>query len=137
MKLLLSFLAGTKLRPFINRGLDWLLGIDIVKSDISIDRGFEKRMTKVELIRLLANENPSLLYRDVERIVAVIFEEVSSALANGDRVEIRGFGSFSVKHHPARIGRNPRSGAVVEIPDRYLPAFKTGKLMRDCLNGEA
>lgn len=119
------------------RGLERLLGIDIVKPDVSIDREFEKRMTKVELIRLLADGNPSLIYRDVERIVAVIFEEISSALANGDRVEIRGFGSFSVKHHPARIGRNPRNGVVVEIPDRFLPAFKTGKLMRDRLNGEA
>ncbi len=94
-------------------------------------------MTKAELTRLLADENPSLLYKDVERVVRVVFDEISSALANGDRVEIRGFGAFSVKSHPARVGRNPRTGATVQVPDKFLPAFKSGKLMRDRLNSRA
>ena len=69
-------------------------------------------MTKSELIALLAAENPLLYHRDVEKIVLTVFEEISSALAKGDRVELRGFGAFSVKQRPARIARNPRTGEI-------------------------
>ncbi len=91
-------------------------------------------MTKSELILRLAERNPHLYQRDVERIVATIFDEMSSALANGDRVELRGFGAFSVKERAPRIGRNPRSGEAVNVPRKFVPFFKAGKDLRDRLN---
>jgi len=91
-------------------------------------------MTKSELIALLAAENPLLYQRDVERIVTTIFEEITSALANGDRVELRGFGAFSVKERGARTGRNPRTGEAVKVDEKYIPYFKTGKQLRERLN---
>jgi integration host factor subunit beta len=91
-------------------------------------------MIKSELIEKLAAGNPHLMHRDVEKIVNVIFEEITSALSRGDRVELRGFGAFSVKHRPARIGRNPRTGDQVEVSEKYVPYFKTGKELRIRLN---
>ena len=93
-------------------------------------------MTKSELIVHLLDENPHLYQRDVERIVSTIFEEISNALINGNRVELRGFGAFSVKKREARLGRNPRTGDAVEVPSKYVPYFKTGKLLRDRLNNK-
>lgn len=92
-------------------------------------------MTRAELIKLLADDNPTLYLSDVERVVDTIFNEISDALANGGRVEIRGFGSFTVKERTARIGRNPRTGEAVDVPEKRLPAFKTGKQLQDRLNG--
>lgn len=92
-------------------------------------------MTKSELIQHIAEMNPHLYHRDVERIVSTIFEEVSQALARGDRVELRGFGAFSVKQRESRIGRNPRTGEAVEVAEKFIPFFKTGKQMRERLNG--
>ena len=92
-------------------------------------------MTKSELIAYLAEENPHLYQRDVERIVTTIFDEIASALSRGDRVELRGFGAFSVKQREARIGRNPRTGAAVNVAAKRVPYFKTGKQLRDKLNG--
>ena len=94
-------------------------------------------MTKSELIQRLAEQNPRLYSRDVERIVATIFDEISSALANGDRVELRGFGALSVKERDARIGRNPRTGETVNISRKFVPFFKAGKDLRNRLNDEA
>ncbi len=94
-------------------------------------------MTKSELIQRLAEQNPRLYERDVERIVATIFDEISSALANGDRVELRGFGALSVKERDARIGRNPRTGETVNISRKFVPFFKAGKDLRNRLNDEA
>ncbi|AMW34263.1 integration host factor subunit beta [Haematospirillum jordaniae] len=91
-------------------------------------------MTKSELIARLAERNPHLYQRDIERIVSTIFDEVSSALANGDRVELRGFGAFSIKKRDARLGRNPRTGASVEVSEKAVPYFKTGKQLRELLN---
>ena len=91
-------------------------------------------MTKSELIARLAEKNPHLYQRDVERIVTTIFDEIAGALARGDRVELRGFGAFSVKHRPARAGRNPRTGAHVPVDQKSVPFFKTGKEMRERLN---
>lgn len=91
-------------------------------------------MIKSELIAQLAERNPHLYQRDIERIVSTIFDEISSALARGDRVELRGFGAFSVKHRPARIGRNPRTGEPVAVASKSVPFFKTGKELRDRLN---
>ncbi len=78
--------------------------------------------------------NPHLYHRDIERIVTTVFDEISRALARGDRVELRGFGAFSVKQRAARIGRNPRTGDSVQVPAKFLPYFKTGKELRDRLN---
>ena len=91
-------------------------------------------MTKSELIQRIAELNPHLYHRDVERIVTTIFEEVSEALARGDRVELRGFGAFSVKQRDARVGRNPRTGAAVQVEEKHIPFFKTGKLLRERMN---
>ncbi len=94
-------------------------------------------MIRSELIQKIADDNPHLYQRDVERIVNTIFEEIIEALANGNRVELRGFGAFSVKKREARIGRNPRTGEAVHVEEKYVPFFKTGKLLRDRLNGKA
>ena len=91
-------------------------------------------MTKSELIQRLAERNPHLFLRDVEKIVETIFDEITQALADGDRVELRGFGAFSVKHRDARIGRNPRTGEAVQVEAKRLPFFKTGKELRERLN---
>lgn len=91
-------------------------------------------MTKSELIQKLAERNPHLFLRDVEKIVDTVFDEVSDALANGDRVELRGFGAFSIKHRNARTGRNPRTGETVQVEAKRLPFFKTGKALREKLN---
>ncbi|MGB1007236.1 MAG: integration host factor subunit beta, partial [Thalassobaculaceae bacterium] len=87
-------------------------------------------MTKSELILRLAEANPHLFQRDVERIVSTIFNEISAALESGDRVELRGFGAFSVKKRDSRVGRNPRTGAAVQVESKYVPFFKTGKQLR-------
>ncbi len=94
-------------------------------------------MIRSELIQKIADENPHLYQRDVERIVNTVFEEVTDAMARGDRVELRGFGAFSVKHRDARVGRNPRTGETVQVEEKCVPFFKTGKLLRDRLNGKA
>ena len=77
-------------------------------------------MIKSELIERIGGANPHLLHRDVESIVNVVFDEISAALARGDRVELRGFGAFSVKHRPARTGRNPRTGEQVDVEEKYV-----------------
>ncbi|MCB1547555.1 MAG: integration host factor subunit beta [Hyphomicrobiaceae bacterium] len=92
-------------------------------------------MIKSELIQKIATVNPHLYHRDIERIVNVIFDEIVEALARGDRVELRGFGAFTVKHRAPRQGRNPRTGAPVEVDEKYVPFFKTGKDLRERLNG--
>ncbi len=91
-------------------------------------------MTKSELIARLAEANPHLFQRDVERIVSTIFEEITNALADGDRVELRGFGAFSVKTRGSRVGRNPRTGESVDVGEKSVPYFKTGKKLRERLN---
>ena len=94
-------------------------------------------MIRSELIQKLADENPHLYQRDVERIVNTVFEEIIEAMAKGNRVELRGFGAFSVKERDARVGRNPRTGEAVQVEAKAVPFFKTGKLLRDRLNGKA
>ncbi|MXU64432.1 integration host factor subunit beta [Oceanomicrobium pacificus] len=91
-------------------------------------------MIKSELIQKIADENPHLYQRDVERIVNTFFEEIIGAMSEGHRVELRGFGAFSVKKRNARTGRNPRTGAAVHVEEKHVPFFKTGKLLRDRLN---
>ncbi|MDA8647959.1 integration host factor subunit beta [Rhodobacteraceae bacterium] len=93
-------------------------------------------MIRSELIQIMTDQNPHLYQRDVERIVNTVFDEITNAMANGDRVELRGFGAFSVKRRDARVGRNPRTGASVDVEEKHVPFFKTGKLLRDRLNGK-
>jgi integration host factor subunit beta len=91
-------------------------------------------MIKSELIQRIARRNGSLYQRDVETIVTTILDEITAALARGDRVELRGFGAFSVKKRDARTGRNPRTGEQVSVQEKSVPFFKTGKEMRERLN---
>ena len=91
-------------------------------------------MTKSELVQRLAEANPHLYQRDVERIVSTVFDEIAAALSRGDRVELRGFGAFSVKRRGARTGRNPRTGESVQVGEKHIPFFKTGKELRERLN---
>ncbi len=92
-------------------------------------------MIKSELVLKLAEQNPHLYQRDVENIVNAILDTITDALARGDRVELRGFGAFSVKRRDARAGRNPRTGETVSVSEKVIPVFKTGKEMRIRLNG--
>ncbi len=94
-------------------------------------------MIKSELIQKIAASNQHLFHRDIERIVNVVFDEIVDALARGDRVELRGFGAFTVKHRAPRTGRNPRTGTPVSVTEKFVPFFKTGKELRERLNAEA
>jgi integration host factor subunit beta len=91
-------------------------------------------MTRSELIAGLAEDNPHLTIADVERIVAALFDEMTDALARGERVELRGFGAFTVKHRNARAGRNPRTGETVDVAQKSVPFFKAGKELRERIN---
>ena len=91
-------------------------------------------MIKSELVLKIAEQNPHLYQRDVENIVNAILDTIADALARGDRVELRGFGAFSVKKRDARTGRNPRTGETVSVSEKVIPVFKTGKEMRNRLN---
>jgi integration host factor subunit beta len=91
---------------------------------------------KSELVQRIADKNPHLYLRDVENIVNAILDEVTEALSRGDRVELRGFGAFSVKKRDARVGRNPRTGDQVDVAEKFVPFFKTGKELRERLNDQ-
>ena len=93
-------------------------------------------MIKSELLQNIADRNPHLYQRDVENIVNSILDEITNALADGNRVELRGFGAFSVKNRPARVGRNPRTGEKVQVEEKWVPFFKTGKELRLRLNAD-
>lgn len=93
-------------------------------------------MIKSELVKRISSQNPHLFERDIEEIVSAILDEMVEALRRGDRVELRGFGAFSVKLRGPRQGRNPRTGAVVAVAKKAIPFFKTGKEMRTRLNRE-
>ena len=91
-------------------------------------------MIKSELVQMIADKNPHLYHRDVENIVNAILDEITGALAGGNRVELRGFGAFSVKNRPARTARNPKTGDQVSVDEKWVPFFKTGKELRERLN---
>jgi integration host factor subunit beta len=93
-------------------------------------------MIKSELISALATENPDLTQKDVEQVVTVIIETVVGALEGGGRVELRGFGAFSVRTRPARSGRNPKTGQPVSVKAKHVPFFKSGKELRARLNAD-
>jgi len=94
-------------------------------------------MIRSELIQKIADENPHLYQRDVERIVNTIFSEITAAMSEGNRVDLRGFGAFSEKKRDATVGRNPRTGESVHFEEKHVPFFKAGKLLRDRLNGKS
>ena len=93
-------------------------------------------MIRSELVQKIAEDNPALNVADAERIVTTIFDEIISSISSGNRVELRGFGAFSVKKREARTGRNPKTGDAVSVDSKHIPFFKTGKLLRDRLNGK-
>ena len=94
-------------------------------------------MTKSELIEALALRQTHLAFTDVELAVRNVIEQMSSALANGERIEIRGFGSFSLHYRPPRMGRNPKTGDAVALPGKHVPHFKPGKELRERVNDGA
>jgi len=102
----------------------------------SHNRGLGASLIKSELIAKLAAENPHLTHRDIERVVGVILERMITALEEGGRVELRGFGAFSVRSRLARNGRNPRTGDSVHVPAKHVPFFKSGKELRSRLNAD-
>lgn len=88
-------------------------------------------MTKSELIALLAERFPQLVAKDADFAVKMILDALSEALVKGDRIEIRGFGSFALNYRPPRVGRNPKSGDKVSVPEKWVPHFKAGKELRE------
>ncbi|MBW7859869.1 MAG: integration host factor subunit beta [Rhodocyclaceae bacterium] len=88
-------------------------------------------MTKSELIARLAGRFPQLVAKDADFAVKMVLDAMSEALARGDRIEIRGFGSFSLNYRPPRVGRNPKSGERVHVPEKFVPHFKAGKELRE------
>ena len=110
------------------------LAVETVMLLLVLEASKVTRMTKSELIARLAEQNPSLYHRDLEQLVNTVFETITTALEDGDRVELRGFGAFSVREREARIGRNPRTGEPVNVEAKRMPFFKMGKGMRERLN---
>ena len=94
-------------------------------------------MIRSELLQALAKENPDLRPEEVEQVVDIFFSEITKRLAEGGRIELRGFGAFSTRERTAREGRNPRTGGTVEVPAKRVPYFKPGKEMRQRLNADA
>ena len=109
--------------------------IEQLQGGINVHQLGCRTMIKSELIQKIAATNQHLYHRDIERIINVVFNEIVEALARGDRVELRDFGAFTVKHRAPRVGRNPRTGAAVSVPERFVPFFKTGKDLRERVNG--
>ena len=120
---------------FVRTFIDSLtLAVETVMILLVLEAGKVTRMTKSELIARLAEQNPSLYHRDLEQLVNTVFETITKALEDGNRVELRGFGAFSVRERKARIGRNPRTGEPVNVEAKRMPFFKMGKGMRERLN---
>lgn len=91
-------------------------------------------MIRSELLQALADDNPELKPEEIEQVVDIFFDEISARLAEGGRVELRGFGTFSTREREARVGRNPRTGEAVDVQAKHVPYFKPGKEMREGLN---
>jgi len=126
---------STRSFKFIRTFIDSLtLAVETVMLLLGLEASKVTRMTKSELIARLSEQNPSLYHRDLEQLVNTVFETITKALEDGDRVELRGFGAFSVRERKARIGRNPRTGEPVNVEAKRMPFFKMGKGMRERLN---
>ena len=93
-------------------------------------------MIRSELLQAIAADNPDLRPEEVEQVVSIFFDEIAKRLAEGGRVELRGFGAFSTRSREARTGRNPRTGEAVDVPAKSVPYFKPGKEMRERLNAD-
>lgn len=93
-------------------------------------------MIRSELLQEISRENPDLRAEEVEQVVDIFFDEITRRLAEGGRVELRGFGAFSTRERDAREGRNPRTGEKVDVPAKRVPYFKPGKEMRERLNSD-
>jgi integration host factor subunit beta len=93
-------------------------------------------MIRSELLQVLCSDNPDLRPEEIEQVVDIFFDEISARLAEGGRVELRGFGTFSTRKRDARTGRNPRTGDSVAVPEKFVPYFKPGKEMRERLNSD-
>jgi integration host factor subunit beta len=127
----LSTVFGAKIRyPF----LDHLIWLWQHSEKMTSEQSPTPHMIKSELVQRLAEQNPHLYLRDIEKIVNAILGTIGDALAQGDRVELRGFGTFAVKNRGARTGRNPKTGDLVAVSEKAVPVFKTGKEMRRRLN---
>jgi len=115
-----------------------ILGIIFIIVNGGIIMSSEENQTLIKsvLVQRITDSNPHLFVRDVERIVSTIFNEITNSLAHGKRVELRGFGAFSVQHRKSRIGRNPRTGDAVNVEEKFIPRFKTGKELRVKLNSK-
>ena len=129
---MISFTRGSYFARTITDGLT--LALETVMLLVDLGASKVTRMTKSELIARLAEQNPSLYHRDLEHLVNTVFETITKALEDGDRVELRGFGAFSIRERKARIGRNPRTGEAVNVEAKSMPFFKMGKGMRERLN---
>ncbi len=92
-------------------------------------------MLKSDLVRILAEKNEGLTYREVDNIVTAVLDEIGNALSGGNRVELRGFGTFSNRHRPARTARNPRDGSKIQVAAKNVPHFKPGRILLDRMNG--
>jgi integration host factor subunit beta len=103
---------------------------------VMTEQEYTPSLTKSDLIDNLSRSQGHLAYKDVELAVKSLIEMMSNALSVGERIEIRGFGSFSLHYRPPRVGRNPKSGAKVELPGKYVPHFKPGKELRDRANNQ-
>ena len=126
---------STRSLYFIRTFTDSLtLAVETVMLLFVLEASKVTRMTKSELIARLAEQNPSLYHRDLEQLVNTVFETITKALQDGNRVELRGFGAFSIRERKARIGRNPRTGEPVNVEAKRMPFFKMGKGMRERLN---
>ena len=126
---------STRSIHFLRTFIDSLtLAVETVMLLFVLEASKVTRMTKSELIARLAEQNPSLYHRDLEQLVNTVFETITKALEDGDRVELRGFGAFSIRERKARIGRNPRTGEPVDVEAKRMPFFKMGKGMRERLN---
>ena len=129
---MISFTRGPHFMGTLTDSLT--LALETVMLLIGIGASKVTRMTKSELIARLAEQNPSLYHRDLEHLVNTVFETITKALEDGDRVELRGFGAFSIRERKARMGRNPRTGESVNVEAKRMPFFKMGKGMRERLN---
>jgi integration host factor subunit beta len=112
------------------------MGVVPLAFDCARKSGREKKMIRSELLQALHQDNPELRSVEIEQVVDIFFDEISEQLAEGGRVELRGFGAFSTREREARTGRNPRTGEAVDVPAKRVPYFKPGKKMRRRLNDE-
>lgn len=132
MPIIFDFFLFLLIRLLIYEINKYNLGSDILVNELNNNK--EVEVTRSELIERVAGKNPHLSMKEVEKIVAVIFDSITAALAGGERIEFRGFGAFSVRRRSPRVAKNPRTGEKVSVEERIIPHFKTGKQLHELLN---